>query len=407
MMRSMLLAIAALRNHQVYMDVVSSNISNVNTTGFKGSRVSFQELFNQTIRGASAPQGALGGLNPMQIGLGVALGGVDTLFTQGSLQDTGKLSDLAIQGDGFFVLDGGSGFLYSRDGALDVGLDGTLQSLASGMKVMGWSADADGNIDTAQALGPIQIPFGQSLARPTSTMVLRGNMDAQAAIGTTVNSTVSVYDSLGVLHAVDLTFTKTSANNWSWAASDTDPLVTVTGGGNIVFDDDGTYSTTNPAMTISMTCTNGAANSTVTLDMGNLTQLSGLSNVSAASQDGLPPGSLSTFSVSDSGEIVGVFSNGLNRRLGQIALAKFVNPGGLLKMGQSLYAPSANSGLAQVGLPGQDGRGQVAAGYLEMSNVELAKEFTNMIIAQRGFQANSRVITASDEMLQDLVNLKR
>jgi flagellar hook protein FlgE len=407
MMRSMLLAIAALRNHQIYMDVVSSNISNVNTTGYKGSRVSFQELFNQTIRGASAPRDGMGGLNPVQLGLGVALGGVDTLFTQGSLQDTGKVTDLAIQGDGFFVLNGGSGFVYARDGNLDVGLDGTLQSLSSGMKVMGWSADADGNIDTAQALGTIQIPFGQSMARATNEMVLRGNLDAQAAVGNTVTATVSVYDSLGVLHAVDIAYTKTSANHWSWAASDTDPDVAVNGAGNILFDDDGSYSTTNPAMTISMTCTNGAANSTVNLNLGNLTQLMGTSNVSASSQDGLPPGSLTTFSVSEGGEIVGVFSNGLNRTLGQIALAKFLNPGGLLKMGQSLYAPSANSGLAQVGLPGQDGRGQVAAGYLEMSNVELAKEFTSMIIAQRGFQANSRVITTSDEMLQDLVNLKR
>ena len=153
MMRSMLLAIAALRNHQIYMDVVSSNISNVNTTGYKGSRVSFQELFNQTIRGASAPRDGMGGLNPVQMGLGVALGGVDTLFTQGSLQDTGKVTDLAIQGDGFFVLNGGSGFVYARDGNLDVGLDGTLQSLSSGMKVMGWAADANGSIDTARGSG--------------------------------------------------------------------------------------------------------------------------------------------------------------------------------------------------------------------------------------------------------------
>ena len=132
MMRSMSLAISALRNHQIYMDVVSNNISNVNTTGFKGSRISFQELLNQTVRGSSAPRGGVGGLNPVQIGLGMALAGVDTIFTQGSLQDTGKLTDLAIQGDGFFILDSGDGYYYSRDGNLDVGLDGSLLNLATG-----------------------------------------------------------------------------------------------------------------------------------------------------------------------------------------------------------------------------------------------------------------------------------
>jgi flagellar hook protein FlgE len=167
MMRSMSVAIAALRNHQVYMDVVSSNISNVNTTGFKASRIGFQELLSQTLRGSSAPRGGIGGLNPIQIGLGMALGGIDTLFTQGSLQDTGKLTDLAVQGDGFFVLDNGEGgYAYSRDGNLDVGIDGSMLNLATGMKVLGWQADEDGVVDTSQAMAPITIPFGQSMAVP-------------------------------------------------------------------------------------------------------------------------------------------------------------------------------------------------------------------------------------------------
>lgn len=411
MMRSMSLAISALRNHQVFMDVISSNISNVNTTGFKGSRVSFQELLNQTLRGSSAPRGGTGGLNPIQIGLGMALGGVDTLFTQGSLQDTGKSTDLAIQGDGFFTLDSGDGYLYARDGNLDLGLDGSLVNLSTGMKVMGWAADASGNIDTALPLSDIQIPFGQSMARATGQMNLQGNLDAEAAAGTTVTATTNIYDSLGVSHDVTLTFTKSAtANQWTWNASSTDPAIGgITAAGNtITFDPDGSYSTTNPAASLAITFTNGATSpSTTNFDYSNFTQLMGLSNVNSSSQDGLPPGSLNTFTVSSTGEVSGVFSNGLTRRLGQISIAKFLNPGGLLKMGQSLFAPSANSGTAQIGLPGQDGRGQVSAGYLEMSNVELAQQFTSMIVAQRGFQANSRVITASDEMLQDLVNLKR
>lgn len=411
MMRSMSLAISALRNHQVFMDVVSSNISNVNTTGFKASRVSFQELLNQTLRGSSAPRGGLGGLNPIQIGLGMALGGVDTLYTQGSLQDTGKLTDLALQGEGFFTLDSGDGYSYARDGNLDIGMDGSLVNLTTGMKVMGWSPDATGTIDTAQPLSDIKIPFGQSMARATSLMNLRGNLDAEAVAGTTVTSTMSVYDSLGVAHDVTLTFTKTgTANQWTWSAASTDSTIAgiTPAGTTITFGTDGSFSTTNPTASLSINFNNGATTpNNVTLDCSNFTQLMGSSSINSSSQDGLPPGALTTFNVSTMGEVVGIFSNGLTRKLGQIAIAKFLNPGGLLKMGQSLFAPSANSGTAQIGLPGQDGRAQISAGYLEMSNVDLAQQFTSMIVAQRGFQANSRVITASDEMLQDLVNLKR
>lgn len=410
MMRSMSLAISALRNHQVYMDVVASNISNVNTTGFKASRISFQELLNQTLRGSSAPRGGVGGLNPIQIGLGMAIGGVDTLFTQGSLQDTGKQTDLAIQGDGFFSLDSGNGLLYARDGNLDIGLDGSLLHLATGMKVMGWTADASGNIDTSQPLSAIKIPYGGSMARATSEMNLIGNLDAEAAAGATVTATASIYDSLGVTHDITLTFTKSGANQWTWSASSTDPTISgiTSSGTTIDFNTDGSYSQTNPATSLSITFNNGATSpNATTLNLSNLTQLMGLSDVNTANQDGLPPGALTTFTVGSSGEIIGVFSNGLNQKLGQIALTKFLNPGGLLKMGQSLFATSANSGTAQVGIPGQDGRGQISAGYLEMSNVDLAQQFTNMIVAERGFQANSRVITTSDEMLEDLVNLKR
>ncbi len=411
MMRSMSVAIAALRNHQVYMDVVSSNISNVNTTGFKASRISFQELLSQTLRGSSAPRGGIGGLNPVQIGLGMALGGIDTMFTQGSLQDTGKLTDLAIQGDGFFILNNGqNGYAYTRDGNLDVGIDGALLNLATGMKVMGWQADPlTGIVDTSQALTEITIPFGQSMARATSNLITSGNLDAQAVSGDIATSTIGVYDSLGVLHSINLTFTKgATANQWTWTASTTETGVSITPAGTtITFNADGSYNTGNPATSLSVDFGNGSNTGTVALDFSNLTQLDGLSNVNSASQDGLPPGNLTTFTVGSTGEVTGLFSNGLNRTLGQISMANFTNPGGLVKEGQSLFVVSANSGTPQVGLPGTEGRGQIAAGYLEMSNVELAQQFTSMITAQRGFQANSRVITTSDEMLQELVNLKR
>jgi len=411
MMRSMSVAIAALRNHQVYMDVVSSNISNVNTTGFKASRISFQELLSQTLRGSSAPRGGVGGLNPVQIGLGMALGGIDTLFTQGSLQDTGKLTDLAIQGDGFLILSNGDsgGYAYTRDGNLDVGIDGSLLNLATGMKVMGWQADDTGAVDTSQAMSELIIPFGQSMARASSTMDMGGNFDAQAVAGDSFSATIGTYDSLGVLHNIDLTFTRSAtANQWTWTASTTEAGVSITPSGTTInFNPDGSFASTNPATQLAIDYGNGSNTATVDLDFSAVTQLMGLSNINQTSQNGLPPGSLSTFSVSSTGELSGLFSNGLNRTLGQIAMANFTNPGGLVKEGQSLFVVSANSGTPQVGLPGQEGRGSITAGYLEMSNVELAQQFTSMITAQRGFQANSRVITTSDEMLQELVNLKR
>jgi flagellar hook protein FlgE len=212
-----------------------------------------------------------------------------------------------------------------------------------------------------------------------------------------------------VLHNITLTFTKDASNQWSWASSESDSTISgiTDAGTTVTFEPDGSFSSTNPATTLTVTYSNGADPATITLDFSTVTQLMGLSNISPSSQNGLPPGSLTTFSVGTTGEVVGLFSNGLNRTLGQIAMAKFTNPGGLVKEGQSLFVVSANSGTPQVGMPGQDGRGQISAGYLEMSNVELAQQFTSMIAAQRGFQANSRVITTSDEMLQELVNLKR
>lgn len=423
------------------MDVISSNIANVNTTGYKSSRVQFQELLSQTIRGSSAPRGGLGGLNPVQIGLGMALGGIDTLFTQGSMQDTGRLTDLAIQGDGFFVLDtGDSGFAYARDGNLDVGTNGNLVHLATGLNVQGWN-DVDGVIDTNQPVQAINIDMGTRLAKATTEVTLTGNLNAGTTVGSIATMTMPIYDSLGNTHELEVTLTKSAAgpNTWDWEIvapdenQDSAPDFAITNNtGTAVFKTDGTYDkvlstppgpdyTVNPIIPgphLEIANFNtGAAPATysvdpeldtsIVIDFSSVTQLLGTSETNVANQDGLAPGSLTSFTVGTSGEIMGVYSNGLTSRLGQIALAKFQNSGGLMKEGQSLFKTSANSGSAQIGTPGTDGRGQISSGYLEMSNVELAQQFTNMITAQRGFQANSRVITTSDAMLEELVNLVR
>lgn len=506
MIRSMLAAVSGLRSHQQFLDVIGNNIANVNTVGFKSTRMLFSDIMSQLTRGASSPEAGKGGTDPLQIGLGMQVAGTDTLQTQGNFQSTGKITDLAIQGEGFFVLNDGNTNHFTRDGSFDVASDGTIVNPATGLRVQGWVLGANGTIDTTQPVSAITIPFSATMAgQPSTAVTVRGNLDsglngvgtvtqsntsggaatltgvyqgvAAASYSVKVNaapggvvtsidysvnggaattvtppdangffdignglkiavttsasnaaadtysfnvtppkvqSNVGVYDSLGTLHNITITYQKTGANTWSWTASSNDPGVTcldaITGNpptGTLDFSPTGTYTGQRPAGTIPLTLfTDGASDETLTLDLSGLTQLSGTSEAHATA-DGAAAGSLTSFSIGQSGDVEGVYSNGLSKQVGQIALAKFSNSGGLQKEGNNLFQITANSGEVAIGAPGTGGRGQVSSGYLEMSNVDLALQFTNMIMAERGFQANSRVITTSDEMLQDLVNLKR
>jgi flagellar hook protein FlgE len=402
-------AISGLKNHQTFMDVVGNNIANVNTTGFKQSRVTFQDILSQTLRNASGPQNGRGGVNPEQVGLGVILGGVETVQSQGTLQSTGKVTDMAIQGDGYFVVSDGRQNFYTRDGAFDLGMDGTLVNPATGLKVMGWQADpVTGAVDSSLPPTSISIPVGAGMTgKASTTLTATGNLDASAASTASVPLSATVYDSLGNSHQLTVTFTKPSptSNQWQYTVSDaTNPTLAQ---GNVTFTTAGKYDTTaNTPATVNLPLTNGATTpESFSLDLSQLTQLSSASNLSS-NTDGASAGSLTTFSVGSSGEITGVYSNGYKQPLGQIALASFQNPSGLMKAGSNLFSTSPNSGNAAIGAPDSGGRGQIATGFLEGSNVDLAQQFTNMIMAERGFQANSRVITTSDEILQDLVNIK-
>jgi len=421
MLRSMFSAISGLRGHQIMMDVIGNNIANVNTVGFKSGRVNFQDILSQTLHGATAPQGGIGSINPAQIGLGMTVAGIDVLQTQGNLQSTGKTTDMAIQGDGFFIESDGSGASYTRDGAFDIALDGSLANPASGMKVQGWQADAAGGIDITQPLTNITIPIGQrTTALATSNVNLTGNLDAGAAVATAVPTTMTVFDSLGISHSVKVTFTKTAANTWNWVATkdaaDTGitiaqtaysagpPVVPAVNNGTMTFTTAGIESASTG--TLSFTFPDGATATTPAIDMTQMTQFSGTSQP-AGQTNGFTSGTLVTFAVGNAGQLSGVYSNGQTQVLGQIALANFLNSAGLLRSGQNNFAATSASGAANVGTAGTGGRGTVTTGALEMSNVDLATQFTGMITAERGFQANGRVITTSDEMLQELVNLKR
>jgi flagellar hook protein FlgE len=413
MMRSMFAAISGLKNHQTFMDVVGNNIANVNTTGFKQSRVTFQDILSQTVRGASGPQGGRGGVNPEQVGLGVLIGGIDTIQTQGTLQSTGKLTDMAIQGDGYFVMNDGKQNFYSRDGSFDLGTDGTLLNPSSGLHVEGWMPDpVTGLINTANPPTNITIPIGAGMIGKASTsLTVTGNLDSNNAGGAlnAVPLSTTVYDSLGNAVPVTLTLTKSASDTWTYAATTTQAGVTATGSGTITFNGSGKVLAGGTG-TLTLAFAGAGAGPTtpqsVSIDMTQITQLASTPSSLTGNTDGASAGTLTSFTVGQSGDITGVYSNGYKQPLGQMALASFSNANGLMKAGGNLFQSSPNSGTPNIGMPNTAGRGQIATGFLEGSNVDLAQQFTNMIMAERGFQANSRVITTSDEILQDLVNIK-
>jgi flagellar hook protein FlgE len=408
MMRSMFSGISGLRSHQTMMDVVGNNIANVNTAGYKASVVTFQETLTQTLRGPAAGGDTDGGSNPVQIGLGTRVATIDGVFTQGASQVTGRNTDLAIQGDGFFILEGAGTRTYTRAGNFSFDSAGNLTA-PGGARVMGWLADAGGAIDMAQPLTAVQLPLTQVIDPIVTTSVsLGGNLPAGAAIGDAVVTTINVYDSLGNAHELLMTYTKTGANAWT-ASAEIDGVAATLSNTAITFDTAGAL-TSAGQITLSGITPTGAAPLSFDIDMATdapLVQYGGSSTMAAFAQDGNEIGFMRSFVIGDDGIIVGQFSNGWTKVLGTIATASFTNPAGLMRAGESRFAESINSGQALIGTPGSGNRGMLSAGTLEMSNVDLAAEFTNMIIAQRGFQANSRVITASDEILSDLVNLKR
>jgi flagellar hook protein FlgE len=403
------------------MDVVGNNIANVNTTGYKSSNVLFEDLLSQQLTGAGAPTANSGGTNPAQVGLGVRLTGVSVNFAQGATQLTGRSTDFAIQGDGFFAVDAGGQTAFTRNGSFSLDGNGNLVT-ADGGFVEGWEADQNGNVTTNASVGHLKIPVGQ-IINPitTSSLKIGGNLPADAAIGTTVDAGMNVHNSLGTAVPLRAEFTKVAdasgSVDWQVSVFDSGNNL-VSGPAAVSFDLSGALTSGNVTMTQtqldSIAGTAGTWNTGgMALDFGNptdpdrLSGAGGLNTAAALSQDGSGVGSVVGFSVSEQGLVTGTFSNGRTQAIGQLALATFANPNGLEKSGSSLYTATANSGPAQIGVAGQGGRGTLSGGTLEMSNVDLAAEFTNLIVAERGFQANSRVITTSDQILQDLVNLKQ
>ncbi|MBT1002805.1 flagellar basal-body rod protein FlgF [Paenarthrobacter sp. DKR-5] len=386
MLRSLYSGISGLRSHQTMLDVTGNNIANVNTAGFKSSSVQFEDTLSQLTKGAGAPTGNSGGTNPAQVGLGVQVAGIVTNFNQGSAQATGKATDLMISGDGFFTVNVGGQQLYTRAGDFNLDANGQLVT-PDGAVLQGWTA-VNGVVQTGGPVGSLSVSStAVSPARATTRATVSGNVPADAAAGAVLDRQINIYDGSGNATGLDLTFTRT-ATGWDVAGKDGAST-------SLTF--------TNGALTGGGSLTTGGVN----VDLSKVTGFTGMTSVSIDSQDGRAAGTLESFSVAKDGTIMGSFSNGAKQAVAQLAMAKFTNPGGLEKAGDSEYRVSADSGAPVLGTAGAAGFGEINAGSLEMSNVDLSQEFTNLIVAQRGFQANARIITTSDQVLQELVDLKR
>ncbi|QUH20833.1 flagellar hook protein FlgE [Alkaliphilus sp. B6464] len=439
MMRSMYSAVSSLRAHQLRMDVIGNNIANVNTVGYKGSRVTFQEVFSQTLSGAGRPQeGGRGGTNPQQVGLGVGISSMDTFHIRGAVETTGYNTDLMINGEGFFIVSdtaGGANKSYTRAGNLGLDTDGNLVT-PDGYYVLGYESDGEGGF--VESLTGLKI--SRSITNPpkaTDKAIFEGNIDSKlkgpqaedstatppipAVPGEKFSSVMKVYDSLGNPHNIEVTFERTDDGKGATREFDVNitKINNVEQTENLIdfklqFNSEGKLVSTNKSVDIKVEDApagsglfQGANPLDINLDFSKLTSYAENSDAAALNINGYGSGKLDDFTIAANGEIEGVFSNGQTQILGKIRLANFKNPAGLIKTGSNMYRETANSGEAMFGDAGMGGFGSLRAGALEMSNVDLSNEFTNMITTQRGFQANSRIISTSDEMLQEIVNIKR
>jgi flagellar hook protein FlgE len=455
MMRSLFSGVSGLKNHQTRMDVIGNNISNVNTYGFKSSRVTFQDMLSQTIAGAAKPEENKGGVNPKQIGLGMTIASIDRIFTQGSLQTTGNQTDLAISGDGFFIVSDGDKKFYTRSGTFGLDKNGTLVNPANGLKVQGYMAEknARGEMivrDNGGATQDLVIPvYSKVEAKETTNVRYKCNLDSRtspvspnangrmrSSAGVTTN--IDVYDKKGDTHRMTLTFWKTGTNQWTASAAVSDaasPLIldintqnnnaNPSSRMNLKFSPDGRLvsvgdesspdeSNQGELLVQAKFRVAGDPNvRSISLNLGKagllegITQFSSPSTTKAVEQDGYNMGYMESFNIDNSGLITGVYSNGTKQSVGKVAMSVFTNPQGLTAAGENIFEVSNNSGAPNLGPAGQAGRGKIIAGALEMSNVDLSDQFTDMIITQRGFQANSKTIQTSDQMLQELLGLKR
>lgn len=398
------------------MDVVGNNLANLNTTGYKSQRASFRDLVYQTLNAGSVPSGTFGGVNPTQIGFGVGIGSINTLFQQGTTTPTGRSLDAALQGTGFFVLSNGQFTTYSRNGSFSVDASGFLVDPNTGFRVQRTGVVGEGNATTpgfqVPGVNDIRIPFGAGAAGvPTTSITFQGNLSATLAVNDVISTGIQFYDTQSSPHAVVFTFEKTGVNTFDISAVVNGVPQTLSST-TLTFDSDGLL--VSPAtLTMDVTGLTGVGTQTITLELGTpgqatgLTQFGGANTASAVNQDGSASGVLTDVSIDLQGNLIGLFSNGRKIPIAQLAVAGFNNEDGLLRQGSNYFISSPASGEPVIGPAGTGGRGLVQGGALEGSNVDIAIEFAQLIIAQRGFQVNARTVSAANETLQELASIIR
>jgi flagellar hook protein FlgE len=455
MMRSLYSGVAGLKTHQTKMDVIGNNIANVNTVGFKSSSVLFQDVLYQTTQAATASTTTTGGTNAKQIGLGTGVATIKTSQTSGSAQSTNNPYDLMINGSSFFIVNRAGTNYFTKVGSFTTDDAGNLVT-GNGDLVMGWQVDPDDPTqirrDTVSALSPESIENQTAEPEMTTKAYMTGNIvstDENLTSGDGVTTTVSIYDSLGYSYNVKLKITQTSTSTYDVAIASIkdennndivdmdDPdkgayTAKLVGNTSLTFDSaTGAFIGLNSdsdstALKLNIKPNNGNGdvfdsnnNTNIEIDVSALhmySSKSGQSSVethrgstsSATDGAGRKVGTLTDVSIDTQGKIYGVYDNGVNKLLGQIAVANFVNPAGLESIGNNLYQETTASGeFDGIGQTIADSGETITQGVLEMSNVDLSQEFTDMIVTQRGFQANSRIITVSDTLLEELINLKR
>jgi flagellar hook protein FlgE len=391
LLRSLYSGISGLRAEQTMLDVTSNNIANVNTVGFKSSTVQFEDALSQMVSAAGLATSAKAGTNPNQVGLGVRVAGVTTNLTEGSQTTTGNNLDAMISGDGYFVTTSGSQTLYTRNGSFHWDSEGRLAT-ADGALVQGWPA-VNGTVATGSKPQTLTLPSGTvAPAKTTTTATMSGNLPSDATAGTKLDRDITVYSSDGTARQLTATFTAGASGAWTYSIDD-----------HAGHTATGSLQSGAAAVTGNTTATVGG----IAVDMTALSGFAGLSTTAFSSQNGSAAGTLLSVSMGGDGTLSGTFSNGATVAIARLAIGAFTNPEGLAKAGNSSLTETLNSGSARLGTAGSDGYGAVVSGALEASNVDLSQEFTNLIVAQRGFQANARIITTSDEILQELTQLKR
>ena len=397
------IAVSGIQAATADLDVTGNNIANANTTGFKSSRAEFADVYAASNLGTSKDA----------IGAGVALSRVAQQFTQGNVSFTENSLDLAINGEGFFTVEDSEGRFYTRAGAFSLDKDGNVVN-ATGQRLLGFQASAG---QVTGAIGPLTIRTTNLAPQASQQLSVQVNLDAADPVpasafdpsdpGSYNNSTsLTIFDSLGEEHLGTVYFRKTGANQWnSYLTVDSTQV-----GANVAvtFGSDGALqSPTSPQSFGSFTPSTGAAAMPLTIDLSGTTQFGADFGVNALGQDGYTTGRLSGIDIDSQGVVLARFSNGKTAPQGQVMLANFGNPQGLRPNGDTLWTESSESGPPLAGAPGTAALGLVQSGALEESNVDLAGQFVQMIMTQRGFQANSRSITTTDQMMEEVINLKR